>query len=298
MLLPNATVYIHELPVPVETTTGVAAVADAGPMPTPQASAPSGGLTLRRLDLQTSKRLMRRYFLMLKAREAEVVGILIGTLSASGRKQMLAALKRLVRLSGRKYYVFVMGKLNSAKLANFLEVGVYVLLGSCEHSILDSKEFYRPVVTPYELHLALSPGAEWTGEYILDYGRLLPRLRSEDDGADTPEGDTKGASDDNEPQFSLLSGRLISHGATTADDVDDEGDGALTESGGGIVARQGEYALARSGAEFLARRGYRGLEPRLGEHAPARVVEGLSGVASSFEGEGEARAPAAAALLE
>ena len=40
-------------------------------------------------------------------------------------------------------------------------------------------------------------------------------------------------------------------------------------------------------AEALARREYRGLDPRLGEHAPARVVEGLAGIASGFSGEGE-----------
>jgi hypothetical protein len=55
--------------------------------------------------------------------------------------------------------------------------------------------------------------------------------------------------------------------------------------------------VARSGAEALARREYRGLEPRLGEHAPARVVEGLAGIASSFAGEGTRRV-AATALLE
>ena len=39
---------------------------------------------------------------------------------------------------------------------------MYALLGSPEHSLLDSKDFYRPVVTPYELQLALTDG-EWSG---------------------------------------------------------------------------------------------------------------------------------------
>ena len=64
------------------------------------------------------------------AREAEIVGVLIGTLSASKRAQMLAALKALIRRAGRKHYVFMMGKLNAAKLANFVEVGGHVLLCS------------------------------------------------------------------------------------------------------------------------------------------------------------------------
>ena len=85
---------------------------------------------LRRLELQTAKQLMRRYYLVQQAREAQIVGILVGTLSAAGRKSMLAALKGLCRRAGRKHYVFVMGKLNEAKLANFLEVSGDVLLVS------------------------------------------------------------------------------------------------------------------------------------------------------------------------
>ena len=99
-----------------------------------------------------------------------MVGLLVGSLSASHRQPLLKALKALCKARGRKCYVFVMGKLNSAKLANFAEVGVYALLGSPEHSLLDSKDFYRPVVSPYELQLALSDG-EWSGEFILDYGQ-------------------------------------------------------------------------------------------------------------------------------
>ena len=41
---------------------------------------------------------------------------------------MLAALKALCRRSGRKHYVFMMGKLNAAKLANFAEVGEPLLI--------------------------------------------------------------------------------------------------------------------------------------------------------------------------
>ena len=86
---------------------------------------------------------MRRYYLVQQAREAAVVGLLIGSLSVSHRQPMLAALKALCRRAGRKYYVFIMGKLNTAKLANFAEVGVYVLLGSPEHSLLIRRWFWR-----------------------------------------------------------------------------------------------------------------------------------------------------------
>lgn len=43
---------------------------------------------LRRLELGTAKRMMRRYYLVQQARDAAVIGILIGTLSAACRKKI------------------------------------------------------------------------------------------------------------------------------------------------------------------------------------------------------------------
>lgn len=48
-------------------------------------------------------------------------------------------LKKVIRGSGRKYYTFVMGKLNVAKMANFMEVDCYVLVACPENSLIDSK---------------------------------------------------------------------------------------------------------------------------------------------------------------
>ena len=319
MLLRGATVFVCD--------PGAKTSSAAPPPASAAAASASAELSIEALSLQTSKRLMRRYYLTQCAREADVVGILIGTLSASQRVPMLVAIKRLIRTTGRKYYVFVMGKLNAAKLANFTEVGVYVLLGSSEHALLDSKDFYRPVVTPYELHLALSPGAEWTGEYILDYARLLDRLPSDElntadvggaDGKRRKEGQDRSAEEedeeDEEPVFSVLTGRLLPRRkpavAEEAAGVGGRGGSGepsaagsattallATGSGGGgaggataLVTRQGDYAVARSGAEHLARRAYQGLDPRLGQHAPSTVVEGLEGVASSFAGRAPPRA--------
>ena len=42
--------------------------------------------------------------------------------------------------------------------------------------ILNSKEYYAPIITPFEAHLAFAGGAEWTGEYHLDFAAVLVRL--------------------------------------------------------------------------------------------------------------------------
>ena len=57
---------------------------------------------VRRLQLATAKRLMRRYYLVQQAREAAVVGLLVGSLSASYRQPLLKALKALCKACRRK----------------------------------------------------------------------------------------------------------------------------------------------------------------------------------------------------
>ena len=51
-------------------------------------------------------------------------------------------LKSLIRNAGRKYYTFVVGKVNEAKLANFPEVDVFVLVACEENSLFDSRVRY------------------------------------------------------------------------------------------------------------------------------------------------------------
>ncbi len=50
-------------------------------------------------------------------------------------------------------YTFVVGKLNPNKLANFPEIDVFVAVACPENSLINDKEFYRPVITPYEFEV-------------------------------------------------------------------------------------------------------------------------------------------------
>ncbi|CAN0301161.1 unnamed protein product, partial [Ectocarpus sp. 4 AP-2014] len=64
------------------------------------------------------------------------------------------------------------GKVNVAKLANFAEVDVFCLVACAENSLLDSREFHAPVVTPLELEVALGK-REWDGFYSTNFDDLL-----------------------------------------------------------------------------------------------------------------------------
>lgn len=128
----------------------------------------------RRETFNVNRALMRRLYLVERARDARVVGILVGTLGVVGYLAVLQHLRELLRRAGKRSYTLAVGKLNPAKLANFLEVDIFVLVACAQNALLDSSDFYRPVVTPYELELACNPAREWTGNYLTDFRDLLP----------------------------------------------------------------------------------------------------------------------------
>ncbi|KAG9464727.1 hypothetical protein GDO78_019476 [Eleutherodactylus coqui] len=130
----------------------------------------------RREGVHVNRALMKRYYLIEKARDARVVGILVGTLGVSDYLSALSHLKNVIHRAGKKSYLLSMGKLNPAKLANFPEVDVFVLVACPENSLLDSSDFYRPVVTPDEMELACNPAREWGGCCITDFRELLPGM--------------------------------------------------------------------------------------------------------------------------
>lgn len=72
-----------------------------------------------------------------------------------------------------RFYTVAVGKLNPSKLANFPEIDVFVIVSCPENSLLDSRDFYRPVITPFELELALNVERTWTGEYSTDFRQLM-----------------------------------------------------------------------------------------------------------------------------
>lgn len=59
-----------------------------------------------------------------------------------------------------------------AKLANFPEVGCFVVVACPENTLYDTKEYFCPIVTPYELAVALDY-AEWTESYETDFRKVL-----------------------------------------------------------------------------------------------------------------------------
>lgn len=273
---------------------------------------PTDGNSSRTLDASTGLSLSRRYALVTKLTTASVFGILINTLSVKNYLHIVEHVKAQIAAAGKKSYMFVVGKLNPAKVANFSEIDGWVVIGCWESSMIDNRDFWKPIITPFELELVLQGDARvWTGEWKSDYQALLDRQESAqveqenggNTGADTvsehQQEDETSEEESEPPEFDLATGKLISVskarpmrqtpsrtlGSGTPSSERGSSD-ALTKRGGFEVATI--KGVVSPGAEFLqSKRTWRGLgsdfEIRYeDEEEAAPVVEGRKGIASRY----------------
>lgn len=229
----------------------------------------------RKEGLNVNRALMKRFYLIEKARDAQVVGILVGTLGVSDYLSALAHLKDVIRRAGKKSYMLSMGKLNPAKLGNFLEVDIFVLVACAENSLLDSSDFYRPIVTPDEMEVACNPAREWGGCCVTEFRELLPGGSSH---VPFPDIDPEDA---DRTDVSLITGNLRS---VCFSATETSGEKAM---GTALAQRNAETTLAELGpaASFLSSRSWQGLDKSLGQTPVVKAVEGRRGIAIAYEDE-------------
>ncbi|TFY77933.1 hypothetical protein EWM64_g6075 [Hericium alpestre] len=233
---------------------------------------------------RTNKLLMRRYGVVQKARDADVFGILVGTLGVASYLPLITHLRQTLKRAHKKSYTISVGKLNPAKLANFMEIECFVLVACPENSLIEAKDFFRPIVTPFELQVALQSEPQWTGRYVLDFDQLLAEgeAGAEDDAV------SKGAADGEEdldrPMFSLVTGkyrhaRRYGDGSeVTKSDVTSGSSAVIIRNQDGTVATLKDSAAG----EFLQSRTFRGLETRVGLDEPSYLEQGRSGIAKGY----------------
>ncbi|KAM1249175.1 hypothetical protein ACFX2G_032566 [Malus domestica] len=232
-------------------------------------------------DLSQQRRILkRRYYLMEKAKDANIVGILVGTLGVAGYLNMIHQMKELITGAGKKVYTLVMGRPNPAKLANFPECDVFIYVSCAQTALLDSKEYLAPVITPFEAMIAFNRGCEWTGAYVMEFRDLISsspvdiRIQYE------------------EARFSFIQGGYVEDFHLQGNGTEEDKEGALA------LANATEKALqlrdnpssvvkgrAKSGAEFLATRSYQGLDIHYETSFPEPYFIGRSGRAAGYKDE-------------
>ncbi|KAG8538610.1 hypothetical protein GDO81_022340 [Engystomops pustulosus] len=230
----------------------------------------------RREGVNVNRALMKRFYLIERARDARVVGILVGTLGVSDYLSALAHVKGVIRRAGKKSYLLSMGKLNPAKLANFPEVDIFVLVACPENSLLDSTEFYRPIITPDEMEVACNPAREWAGRCVTDFRELLPG------GAAHVAFPEINPEDADRTDVSLITGDLRSLRFSSAME-----EASAEPPGGTLAQRNSDTTVAELGpaASFLSSRSWQGLDKALGETRVVKAVAGRRGIAIAYEDE-------------
>ena len=149
------------------------------------------------------------------------------------------------------------------------QIDLFVLVACPENSIFDSKEYLAPVITPFELDVALNEDRDWTGQFIANFAEILPKGKHHvpfrhEDRAD----------------ISLISGKIRTTNLDSEESKSSLSALATQETSLSVLHRSG-------GGEFLLERSWRGLEQKLGETEVKDAVEGKSGIASGYEGEGQ-----------
>ena len=189
----------------------------------------------RTVQSNTSMALRRRYALLTSLTTNPIFGILINTLSVKNYLSTVSTIQSQISAAGKKSYTFVVGKVNAAKIANFSEIGGWVVVGCWESSLIESAEFYRPIITPFELGLALMGDGErvWGGGWRGDFNSLLAvtpidnaaggkgDVRGNREGEDGTNaganrdavdgGDLDSEEESEPPEFDLRTGHYVSH---------------------------------------------------------------------------------------
>ena len=263
----------------------------------------------------TTPLIRRRYAMLRSLNAVSIIGILINTLSVRSYLPALQRIQRLISNAGKKYYTIVVGKVNAAKVANFAEVGAWVVVGCWESGLIDMKSgegYWKPMLTPFELEMALCGEAEriWMGEWkggfegvVEGRDNMQDRKAKEEEEHQATESQSDRSGDDDlgseeesaPPEFDLRSGRYISNTQPMAT-PSSRRDGklakgeiksaarALVKRVGGDVAQIG--GEASPGADFLrSKRTWQGLgsDFEIGyQEDGATVEEGRKGVARGY----------------
>ncbi|OKL56506.1 Diphthamide biosynthesis protein 2 [Talaromyces atroroseus] len=269
------------------------------------------GQDVKPLPASTAAALRRRYGVLVSLSTAPIFGILVNTLSVKNYLHIVDHVRKQIAAAGKKSYMFVVGKLNAAKVANFSEIDGWVVIGCWESSLVDSKEFWKPVITPYELELALQSDDTrvWSGAWRSDYQSVLdtssaaspgPTAEVHEDAmaveSETQIGDIDEQSDleSAPPEFNLKTGQFV----TNSRPMQSLSNGNHARPGANSTAvakrAKGDLAMIGStvspGAEFLrSQRTWKGLgsdfEIKYEEDEEAggsAVVEGRRGIARGY----------------
>ncbi|KAJ1357484.1 hypothetical protein KIN20_015648 [Parelaphostrongylus tenuis] len=203
---------------------------------------------------QSWRELRKRLFLIEKLRDAHTVGLVVGSVSVKGHTEAVKRVRELCKVAGKRLYVISVGKVNVPKLSNFVDIDVFVLLSCPFGVILDSTEFFRPVLSMFEAEVALNPSKKWFGDsrWCADFSEFL--------------NDVIGFHDSDDADMSLITGKVRS---SRLHDFD-----AMTQLGQMVAYHTEDYFKNHS---------WQGLDDGVRLDEPTEIREGRTGTALGYD---------------
>ena len=103
-----------------------------------------------------------------QARGASTFGLVLGTLGRQGSPPVFRRLHELLKARGKRVIPFLMAEINPEKLKLIRKVDAWVQIACPRLSIDWSGGFGKPILTPYELEVAMQETA-WQEVYPMDF---------------------------------------------------------------------------------------------------------------------------------
>lgn len=206
----------------------------------------------------------RRNYYIEKCKDAQSLGIVIGTLSAKGYLDIVSHIQAMARGRGIRTYLFSVGKVNPAKLGNFLEIDCFVFVGCPENNIYTSRDFHKPLLSVFEVELALNPAwhEKFPDFYCLDFKEVLPTCKYHREGSDAHI---------EEFDVSLVTGKVRSLKPQES-----------STEGGMQLERKHNQLMESSSSDTFRDRTWTGLDRALGQQEPVKITKGRSGIAIKY----------------
>lgn len=106
---------------------------------------------------------------ILKASKAKSYGLILGTLGRQGSPKVMEFLKESMSKAGIRYTVVLLSEIFPEKLKLFTDVDAWVQVACPRLSIDWGTAFEKPVLTPYEVAVALNVASWKEGSYPMDF---------------------------------------------------------------------------------------------------------------------------------
>lgn len=214
----------------------------------------------------------RRNFFVEKCKDAQAIGIVVGTLTTDGYLEAVNRIQRLARNRGIRTYLLSVGKINPAKLANFMDIDCFVFIGCPENSIYNSRDFYKPLLSVFEAELALNPAwrEQYPNFYAIDFTDILP------DGKHYKAAEEANDTNFTEYDMSLISGCVRPMKKTENDETQDSHNTSTQ------IEQKTNQLMNTHSSNSFNNRSWIGLDPSLGQQEPVRITKGRSGIAIKY----------------